>query len=259
MVETAYDIPGAPGLALLADLHGRPYGPAVESLKRRRPGLICIAGDILDASRPMGGMSPLAAQPAVLPFLEQCAAVAPTYLALGNHERWLNGEDLETLRGTGVTLLDNAWTERDGLVIGGLTSGACMKYRRFRASLPETVTKRYPTLKDPDAWSDAPDTSWLADFAAAPGYRLLICHHPEYFPLVPEGVELVLSGHAHGGQWRFYNPFRRQWQGVFAPGQGLWPKVTKGVYEGRLVVSAGLANTASPVPRILNPAEVVYL
>jgi predicted MPP superfamily phosphohydrolase len=103
-----------------------------------------------------------------------------------------------------------------------------------------------------------PDTTWLTAFSATPGYHILLCHHPEYFPRIPESIELVLSGHAHGGQWRLYNPFKRQWIGVFAPGQGLWPRWTKGVYEGRLVVSAGLSNTVS-VPRLFNPTEIVYI
>jgi predicted MPP superfamily phosphohydrolase len=114
-----------------------------------------------------------------------------------------------------------------------------------------------------------------------PGYRILLCHHPEYRDRylrklsaqsdgrgVPSAgrndqaenldIDLILSGHAHGGQWRLYNPFKRQWIGVFAPGQGLWPRWTKGVYEGRLVVSAGLSNTVS-VPRLFNPTEIVYI
>ena len=97
-----------------------------------------------------------------------------------------------------------------------------------------------------------PETRWLSDFAAQPGFHVLLSHHPEYWPLIPSSIELVLSGHAHGGQWRFFN------RGVFAPSQGWWPKWTKGVYEGRLVISAGLSNTTW-VPRIGNPTEVVYL
>lgn len=62
----------------------------------------------------------------------------------------------------------------------------------------------------------------------------------------------MLSGHAHGGQIRILG------RGVFSPGQGLFPKYTKGIYEGRLVVSAGCSNTAS-IPRWGNPCEVVAI
>ena len=97
-----------------------------------------------------------------------------------------------------------------------------------------------------------PDTAWLDDFAAQPGLKVCLSHHPEYFPLIPRVVDLMLSGHAHGGQWRFFG------HGVWSPGQGFLPRWTKCVYEGRLVVSAVLANTAS-VPRPFNPTEVVYV
>jgi predicted MPP superfamily phosphohydrolase len=63
----------------------------------------------------------------------------------------------------------------------------------------------------------------------------------------------MLSGHAHGGQIRLFN------RGLFAPGQGWWPKWTKGVYDHCLVVSTGLSNTASPIPRLFNPTEIVYV
>ncbi len=96
-----------------------------------------------------------------------------------------------------------------------------------------------------------PETDWLSSFAAVDGFHILLSHHPEYYPPVPGNVEVVLSGHAHGGQWRIFG------HGVWSPGQGFWPKWTKGVY-GRMVVSAGLSNTAR-IPRFFNPTEVVYV
>lgn len=250
MTETVYTLPGVPKLALLSDLHARPYQHVTDSLRKNRPEMICIAGDCFYGSRPEDDVSPLVSQPNVLPFLEVCAQIAPTYLSLGNHEQWLDDQDLESIRKTGTVILDNEWMERDGFVIGGLTSGYCTDYRRFRAGLP-AGGERYPEdLCQPEK-THLPDTTWLKDFVAVPGRHLLICHHPEYFPLIPEDI-LVLAGHAHGGQWRLFG------HGVFAPGQGFWPKYTKGVYEGRLVVSAGLSNTAR-IPRFFNPTEVVYL
>ena len=80
----------------------------------------------------------------------------------------------------------------------------------------------------------------------------------EYYPFIPSEISLVVSGHAHGGQWRFYDPFKRIWRGVLAPGQGWFPKWTKGVYDERLVVSAGLSNTTW-IPRINTPTEIVYI
>ena len=262
MVETVYRIPGFPRLALLADLHGRPYSRVISSVADHHPSLICITGDILYGSHPLNDKSPLETQENVLPFLTGCAAIAPTFLSLGNHEWMLDQDDLEEIKKTGVVALDNRWVEHDGVVIGGLTSGYVTDYRRFVATLDpaERARARYPRKENLSGIGGAvtasqhkPETAWLEDFAVAPGYHILLSHHPEYFPLIPEEVELILSGHAHGGQWRFFG------HGVWCPGQGFWGKWTRGVYEEkRLVVSSGLANTTS-VPRLFNPTEVVFI
>ena len=241
MVESAYIIPGAPSLALLADLHGWPYQDIIASLARNKPEIICVAGDVIIGIRLETDASPLDGEENMLPFLEECARIAPVFLSLGNHERILDAEDLTRIGNTGVTVLDNEWVRERGLVIGGLTSAYVMDYRRRR---PLDSPRRYPRVLIP-LTAPKPETGWMEEYTKAEGYHILLSHHPEYFPL-------VLSGHAHGGQIRL---FRR---GLYAPGQGWMPKWTKGVYDGRLVVSAGLSNTASPVPRLFNPTEVVY-
>jgi hypothetical protein len=65
-------------------------------------------------------------------------------------------------------------------------------------------------------------------------------------------IDLTVSGHAHGGQWSLFG------RGLFAPDQGLFPKYTRGVHEGRLVVSRGLSNSIR-LPRIFTPTELLYL
>ena len=264
MEETVYHIPGAPRLALLADPHGRNPAPVLSSLHRHRPDLICIAGDFVYGTWPENNRSPLDTQPHVLPFLSGCAGIAPTFLSLGNHEQMLDEEDEKTIEKTGVTVLENDWIEKDGVVIGGLTSAYVTDYRKATGAL-RTTKDRYPKKESIEglkglqtASQHVPETDWLDSYAAAPGFHILISHHPEYFPLVPSSVQLMLSGHAHGGQWAYYSFKRKRMCGLFAPGQGWLPAYTKGVYDGRLVVSAGLSNTA-PIPRLFNPTEVVYL
>jgi predicted MPP superfamily phosphohydrolase len=171
-------------------------------------------------------------------------------------------DDLDLLSSTGVTVLDNEWTSIsiDGrkVVLAGLTSGYVRDYRASRSTQP--AEPRYPRREDlygiggaTRAAAHKPETDWIPSFTSQPGYKIILSHHPEYWPLLKdENIDLILSGHAHGGQWRFFN------RGVFAPGQGWWPRYTKGVYEGRLVVSAGLSNTTW-VPRLFNPTEVVYI
>lgn len=131
-------------------------------------------------------------------------------------------------------------------MIGGLTSA------RTAECWARRTTELFYESPATSSRKSKPDTAWLAEFAAVPGYHILLCHHPEYYPCLPEAIELVVSGHAHGGQWRVRN------HGVYAPGQGLWPKWTRGVYDGRLIVSAGLSNTTF-APRINNPTEIVFI
>ena len=178
----------------------------------------------------------------------------------------------EQISTTGVTVLDNSYktisVDGQQIVVAGLTSAYVTDYRRFVATLndQERAGVRYPrkdTISGIGGLTTAsehiPETAWLTDFAAIPGYHIVISHHPEYYKFIPEYVEMCLSGHAHGGQWSYYSFRRKRMCGVFAPGQGWFPLYSKGVYEdGRLIVSAGLSNTAG-VPRIMNPTEIVYI
>lgn len=117
MVETTYRIPGAPRLALLADLHNHPFSSIISSLAAHRPSMICLAGDFIYGSHPVDDRSPLETQENVLPFFRACADLAPTFMSLGNHEQMLDAADLAAIAATGFTVLDNSWVEKDGFVM----------------------------------------------------------------------------------------------------------------------------------------------
>ena len=254
MQETFYTLPGPRDLriALVSDLHDRPEDEILASLRRQSPDLICVTGDFVLGRAPREGWK-MEQSPHATALLRTCAGLAPCFVSLGNHEWMLANEDLELLRGTGITLLDDAWTRWEGLCIGGLSSGRIGHYRLYRAA---RNGERYPYARNLRRLGARalPETAWLSEFAAQPGYKLLLCHHPEYWPRVvrPLPIDLTLSGHAHGGQIRLFG------QGLFAPGQGILPRYTAGVHQGRLVISRGLANTTR-VPRIFNPTELVYV
>ena len=257
MQESFYSIPGCPcSIALISDLHEAPFEAVLASLRKNRPSLICVAGDFLIGRLPKEALK--VCEAGLLPFFSACASLAPCFVSLGNHEWMLTEADLELLRSCGVSVLDNtftAFTVRDRLlVIGGLSSARVSEYRRaLRSGLtpleandltrPVGVTKHVP-----------PQLAWLDGFSSRPGYHILLCHHPEYYPrwLSDRRIDLILSGHAHGGQIRLFG------RGLYSPGQGLLPGLTVGVVDGRLVISRGLANTRR-VPRLFNPPELVYI
>ncbi|MCR5090266.1 MAG: metallophosphoesterase [Oscillospiraceae bacterium] len=260
MQETFYKVNIPFKAALIADLHDQPYDAVLASLRRRQPGMIFIPGDLIYGTVPPTGLK--IDKTHVLPFLEHCAEIAPTFFSLGNHEWMLRDEDLARIEKTGASVLDNRWLVSNGIAVGGLSSGRHSEYRKFCEACPtepstlmKTSNPLYPYMEFYAYLNKVtPRLNWLCDFEAFDGYKLLLSHHPEYYPLCLKDrkIDLILSGHAHGGQWRFFG------RGLFAPGQGLFPKLTSGVVDGRLVISRGLANMA-PVPRLFNPPELVYL
>lgn len=257
MTETNYKMKGCPApIAFLADTHDTAPGPILASLRSRSPALIVHTGDFLHGWKQRSGVSIEECHNA-LNLLQSCAELAPTFISIGNHESYLSANDIKIIRSTGVTLLNNNYvTLAIGgrkTVIGGLSSGYYTAFQQGRISASESYSEIKRHHKTPK-----PDISWLRDFAGANGYHILLMHHPEYITYVPSSVELTLSGHAHGGQWRFYDLRTKQWRGVYAPDQGLLPKLTGGIVCGRQIISRGLSNPAF-VPRFHNDTEIVYI
>lgn len=244
MRTTTYQLTGAPHplrAAVVADFHNGDPAPVVEALRHMAPDVILVVGDVVHSREKFERG---------LELLRALITVAPVFCSLGNHEYRLE-EIGKRIRRTGARLLDDSYTTLGGFVIGGLSSGYQGK-------------KQGRWKKTP-----IPDLSWLDDFCAEKGTHILLSHHPEYYLpyLADRGIELVLAGHAHGGQWCAFG------KGLFAPGQGLFPRFIGGAYRGRkrargtlflsgasplLIVSRGLANEVR-IPRIGNPTELVCL
>ncbi len=222
-------------IAVTADLHHRPGEQAVEQLRELRPDIICAPGDIMQETDHFSVHECF--NQVGLSFLTECRKIAPVYYSLGNHERGMTDENRAVLADAGILLLDNTWVQNGSLTIGGLSSGYTSGIPKQRNTPP-------------------PDVTFVRKFALQDGFRLLLCHHPEYWPayIRETDIELTLSGHAHGGQWQI--PFTNQ--GIYAPGQHLFPKYTSGVYQNRLAVSRGMSNTVC-VPRFFNPREMLIL
>ena len=256
--ETIYTMPVPASIALVADTHNHPVDDVLESIRRHKPDLICIAGDFVYARLPEHGLK-MDESPYAIELLKECRAMAPTFVSIGNHEWMLNKEDLDMVLSTGITLLNNNYIRYKDMVIGGLSSASYMAYQAYCTNFPkeslgpDTI---YPLLKPRSQviLNCEPDVSWLDEFCSQSGYKILLCHHPEYYPryLKDMEIDLILSGHAHGGQIRIMG------QGLYAPGQGLLPRLTSGLEDHRLVISRGLANNTI-IPRLWNPREIVYI
>lgn len=251
MKETFYNYDFPLKICLLADIHNRPYDEISRSLRRQQPDIIAVAGDFLYTYAPTDDTPVMSRTRYSLDFLADCAKHSPTFVSLGNHEWMLSDKDKEIIAGTGVKLLDNTWTQFNGVFIGALTSSGVSAYAEFRKG-KQQVYPKWQHFNAPQR--NEPVIGWLDEFEKQSGKKLLLCHHPEYRDkyLKDKKIDLILSGHAHGGQIRLFG------RGLYAPGQGLFPRYTSGVHEN-MIISRGLANTAGFIPRLFNPREIVYI
>ncbi len=213
----------------VSDLHESDPTEVIAHIINASPDLIIVGGDLIEAKNP-GRTKRSTESENAYRFLREASAIAPVYYGLGNHETFVSDEKKENARKLGAILLEN-----DCVTVktrgGVLTVGAV-------------------GIKT--------DADFIDRFDRIKTYKILICHEPDRAVRELSGVsaDLILSGHAHGGQWRIFG------HGIYAPGQGFFPKLTRGEYvgmtKGRFIVSAGAANSVA-VPRFCNPTETVIL
>ncbi len=211
----------------ISDIHNADIEPILSEIQKNDAEAVLVSGDFIhDAENYKNGLA----------VLNRSAEMKPTFCSLGNHERKFQGDLVPLIRETGAVLLDNTATDFHEIHIGGLSSG--YDWNEAQANTKETPK---------------PDLVWLSKFAALDGYKILLSHHPEYYkPYIKAlPIDLTLSGHAHGGQWRIFG------RGIFAPGQGFFPKYTSGLYDGKLLVGRGLGDSHAFPPRINNKTEII--
>jgi len=228
-------------LAVCADFHSAnrhmPIENALKLLELAAPDLILFPGDIFsDTGR--SGVGDCFNRNG-LKLMEGAVRLAPCFFSPGNHEMGFSAENRAVLEKLGIAVLSDEFVRRGDLVIGGYASG----YLR-----PKSAYRNAP----------GPEPDFPARFAGEGGYHILLCHHPEYWAknVAGHGIELTVAGHAHGGQWRIFG------RGVYAPGQGLFPKYTSGLYRSGnevLAVSRGMTNSVPWIPRFFNPCEILLL
>lgn len=240
-VLTAKNIPEAFSgfrIAQISDLHNREFGGNHEKLlsllEGTRPDLIVMTGDLVDSRR--------TDIQTALDFVEGAGEIAPCFYVTGNHESRIKEYNLleAGLRKLGVTVLRNesVLLERDGnpLLLVGAEDPA--------------FSVDYLTGDSAQAMEQA-----LAPYGDSQLYTILLSHRPELFEVyVRVGVDLVFSGHAHGGQIRL--PLLG---GLVAPNQGFFPLYDAGLYkEGdtSMLVSRGIGNSIFPL-RINNRPEIL--
>lgn len=227
-------------IAHVSDLHNAEFGDRnqrlLEMLREAEPDMIAITGDLIDSRKTNIAVA--------LAFAEEAVKFAPCYYVSGNHEaRVSEYQDLKTgLEAAGVTVLDDAQVKievsGESITVIGVNDPSF--HADYLTSAATVMDRKLSELSSEDA-----------------GFAILLSHRPELFDTyVAHDMDLILTGHAHGGQFRL--PLIG---GLIAPNQGLFPKYDDGLYsEGNtnMIVSRGLGNSIIPF-RFNNRPEVVLI
>ena len=213
----------------ISDLHNAKFGKnnqkLVDRIRECAPDMIVLTGDLVDSNHTNVDRA--------VQFVNEIVKICPVYYVTGNHEYWLDTSEYEKLMdglvSAGVVILDNQVVE---------ISRGDAKFRLVGL--------------DDKSLADGTLEALLSDEKEL---TVVLAHEPQYFArYAGTGVDLVLSGHAHGGQFRL--PFVG---GIVAPDQGFLPEYTAGEYYmngTEMIVSRGLGNSVIPV-RLFNFPEIV--
>ena len=230
-------------IAHISDLHNTEFGLQQERLLQKlaeaEPDLIAITGDLLDSYHPDITVA--------MEFINGAIAIAPIYYVTGNHESRLPelyAQLCEQMESAGVVVLDN--------------KAVTLEYGSSAVTLlgidDPTFSAESDQYEDNEQVISAQLDALLDEQSE---YTILLSHRPELLDVYHEaGIDLVLCGHAHGGQIRL--PFIGA---LLAPNQGFFPEYTAGLYHQggtQMVVSRGLGNSSFPI-RINNPPELVVI
>ena len=226
-------------ISQVSDLHNARFGEdnakLIEMLSQTEPDIIVLTGDLIDSRNTNVEVA--------LDFARQSVEIAPVYYVSGNHESRVTAYmDLKMgLVSAGVIVLENQKVEitrgQEHITLIGIDD---------------------PSFRESYLFGDAAGVAEQAivDLRdASDGYTILLSHRPELFDVyVDTGMDLVFSGHAHGGQIRV--PFAG---GLVAPNQGFFPEYDAGQFteeKTTMIVSRGIGNSIIPV-RINNQPEII--
>lgn len=219
-------------LAVLSDLHSCRYGEGqktlLDAVSVQSPNAVLLAGDIVDDTLP---------EENAWTAVKALAAAYPCFYVTGNHEWWTDniGRIYRQMEEYGVTVLRG---ESVSLTLNGQPVAVC-------------------GIDDPDSGQSVRQLEAVGGSIKEDTFTVLIFHRPERFDFYRQySFDLVVCGHAHGGQWRIPGILN----GVYAPGQGLFPSCAGGRYDfggGTMLVSRGLARESTRIPRVFNRPEIV--
>ncbi len=213
------------------DLFGKNNSRLIELIESVNPDYIFITGDLLDSRRTNVYRCYY--------LIEKIIKIAPVYFVTGNHEsrKKFYPKFKEKLIESGVVVLNNRKVELEEICLAGIDDPG------FKAKPNEPLYRKII--------EEQLNKIELGSF------NVLLAHRPQYLDVYSKyDFDLVLTGHAHGGQIRL--PYIG---GLLSPQQGILPKYTTGIYEmnnTKMIVSRGLGNSLFPL-RVFNNPEIIVI
>lgn len=240
-------------LCLLTDLHSCRYGEneqqLVEAINAEQPDILLLVGDIFDDQ---------IADDNTAALLKAVSEQYPCYYVTGNHEYWAGPAAFDAKM---QILADYNVKRLDGQVATITVNGQTINLAGVDdPDMYRIMSHAGKAANQRDGIANFQEQLTQVQAKSQNGhYTILLAHRPEYFQLYADyGFDLALCGHAHGGQWRLPGLIN----GVYAPGQGLWPKYAGGIYQQAactMLVSRGLARESTRIPRLFNRPELVII
>lgn len=235
-------------IVLLSDLHGKSFGRdnsrLIAKIGEQAPDVIFLDGDMIDRSADLSDVQEL------LRLIERFCEISPVYFAPGNHEL--------TYMQTDANFLTQV-TEAGAVVVNDSYVDVTIAGQPLR--IGGTMGHAFYFGRSEEEFSSSPEYQFLKAFEDTDVPKICLAHMPDTFIFNGAynlwNVDLVLSGHTHGGLVRL--PFIG---GLYAPMQGWVPEYDRGYFRlgehMQMVISAGLSGHGM-IPRINNPPEVVIL
>lgn len=233
----------------LSDLHNKSFGKEneklLEAIKRETPDFVICGGD-MPTAHPGADMSK------AISLMQKLSKEYQIFYGTGNHEYRLKlypekygsmyQEYMDAIENPNIIFLHNESIRvSNELLIHGLDLER-KYYKRFHRNIPTQQV-----IED----------SFKKDIFKEAGYHIMLAHNPEYYDVYKKTkIDLVLSGHLHGGVAKL--PILG---GVISPSFQLFPKYDGGIFakgNQKLIVSRGLGCHTIPI-RFLNPAELVVV